>query len=305
MKRALTVIFILFGILMTANGLRAQELQCNVRVTSNKVEGSDKTIYQNLQHAINEFINNTKFTDINFRTAERIECSMLVDVKSREGDYFSADINLALRRPVYKANYNTPLFNYVDRKFFFEYTDGQALDFNPNTYITNITSTLGFYVYLFLGMEFDSFSPNGGDPFFAIAETIANTAPQEAGNENGWNSTGRQNRYAIISEINNQTYQPLRMFMYDYHRRGLDVMAEHPDQGREAIVNALAQLQSVYERNSMCYFLQLLIESKRDEIVQVFSQGEQKIRIEASNIMKRIDPSQSSRYDAMLQNPGY
>lgn len=305
MKRALTFIFILFGILMTANGLKAQELQCNVRVTSNKVEGSDKTIYQNLQNAINEFINNTKFTDINFKTAERIECSMLVDVKSREGDYFSADINLALRRPVYKSNYNTPMFNYIDRKFFFEYTDGQALDFNPNTYISNITSTLGFYVYLFLGMEFDSFSPNGGDPFFDICETIANAAPQEAGNENGWNSTGRQNRYAIISEINNQTYQPLRQFMYDYHRRGLDVMAEHPEQGREAIVSALAQLQSVYERNSMCYFLQLLIESKRDEIVQIFSQGEQKIRIEASNIMKRIDPSQSSRYDAMLQGPGY
>ena len=129
--------------------------------------------------------------------------------------------------------------------------------------------------------------------------------PQEAGNENGWNSTGRQNRYAIISEINNQTYQPLRQFMYDYHRRGLDVMAEHPEQGREAILEALAQLQGVYERNSMCYFLQLLIESKRDEIIQIFSQGEQKIRVEASNIMKRIDPSQSSRYDAMLQNPGY
>ena len=305
MKRALSVILILFGILMTANGLKAQELQCNVRVTSNKVEGSDKTIYQNLQTAINEFINNTKFTDINIKTAERIECSMLVDVKSREGDYFSAEINLALRRPVYKSNYNTPLFNYIDRKFFFEYTDGQALDFNPNTYITNITSALGFYVYLFLGMEFDSFSPNGGDPFFAIAETIANAAPQEAGTENGWNSTGRQNRYAIISEINNQTYQPLRQFMYDYHRRGLDVMAEHPEQGREAILEALAQLQGVYERNSMCYFLQLLIESKRDEIIQIFSQGEQKIRVEASNIMKRIDPSQSSRYDAMLQNPGY
>ena len=305
MKRALSVIFILFGILMTANGLKAQELQCNVRVTSNKVEGSDKTIYQNLQTAINEFINNTKFTDINFKTAERIECSMLVDVKSREGDYFSAEINMALRRPVYKSNYNTPMFNYIDRKFFFEYTDGQTLDFNPNTYISNITSTLGFYVYLFLGMEFDSFSPNGGDPFFDIAETIANAAPQEAGNENGWNSTGRQNRYAIISEINNQTYQPLRQFMYDYHRLGLDVMAEHPEQGREAILNSLNMLRSVYERNSMCYYLQLLIESKRDEIIQVFSQGEQKIRIEASNIMKAIDPSQSSRYDAMLQNQGY
>ena len=305
MKRAFSAILILFGFMIAANGLKAQELQCNLRVSSNKVEGSDKTIYQNLQSAINEFVNNTKFTDINIKQAEKIECSMLVDIKSREGDYFTAEINLGLRRPVYKSNYNTPMFNYIDRKFYFEYTDGQALDFNPNTYITNITSTLGFYAYLFLGLQFDSFSPNGGDPFFDICETIANAAPQEAGNENGWSSTGRQNRYTIINDINNQSNQPLRQFLYMYHRQGLDVMAEHPDQGREAILTSLELLQSVYERNSMCYFLQLLIETKRDEIVQVFSQGEQKIRIEAANIMKNIDPSQSSRYDAMLQGPGY
>ncbi len=304
MKRAATI-FLLFSLVLAFGSLKAQELQCNVRVNSNKVEGSDKTIYQNLQTAITEFVNNTKFTDINIKMAERIECSMLIDIKSREGDYFSADINMALRRPVYKSNYNTPMFNYVDHKFYFEYTDGQTLDFNPNTYISNITSTIGFYVYLFLGMEFDSFSPNGGDPFFAIAETIANAAPQEPGNDNGWSSTGRQNRSALISEINNKTYQPLRQFLYDYHRLGLDVMAEHPDQGRNAILGALNNLQGVYERNSMCYYLQLLVESKRDEIIQVFSQGEQKIRIEASNIMKAIDPSQSARYDAMLQAPSY
>ena len=304
MKRLFATLLILLGCTIGLSSLQAQELQCDVRVSSNKVQGSDKTIYQNLQTSLYEFINNTKFTEINFRQAEKIECSMLVDVTSREGSYFSAEINLALRRPVYKSNYSTPMFNYIDRKFYFEYTDGQTLDFNPTTYLNNITSTIGFYVYLFLGLDFDSFSPNGGDPFFAIAETIANAAPQEAGTENGWSSTGRQNRYAIISDINNSTYQPLRQFMYDYHRRGLDMMAEKPEQGREAILGALANLQSVYERNSMCYFLQLIIETKRDEIIQIFSQGDMKIRTEAANIMKAIDPSQTSRYDTMLQNNG-
>ena len=304
MKRLFATLLILLGCTIGLSSLQAQELQCDVRVSSNKVQGSDKTIYQNLQTSLYEFINNTNFTEINFRQAEKIECSMLVDVTSREGSYFSAEINLALRRPVYKSSYSTPMFNYIDRKFYFEYTDGQALDFNPTTYLNNITSTIGFYVYLFLGLDFDSFSPNGGDPFFAIAETIANAAPQEAGTENGWSSTGRQNRYAIISDINNSTYQPLRQFMYDYHRRGLDMMAEKPEQGREAILGALANLQSVYERNSMCYFLQLIIETKRVEIIQIFSQGYMKIRTEAANIMKAIDPSQTSRYDAMLQNNG-
>ena len=305
MKKSFATLLFALSCLLSINALQAQELQCEVRVSSNKVAGSDKTIYQNLQTSLYEFINNTKFTEINFRQAEKIECSMLIDVTNREGNYFTAEINLALRRPVYKSNYSTPMFNYVDRKFYFESMDGQPLDFNPNTYISNLTSTIGFYVYLFLGLDFDSFSLNGGDPFFAIAETIANAAPQEAGGENGWNSTGRQNRYALISEINNQTYRPLRQFIYEYNRLGLDVMAEKPQQGCEAILNALNNLRSVYERNSMSYFLQLLIESKRDEIIQVFSQGEMKVRTEASNIMKAIDPSQSSRYDAMLQNTGF
>lgn len=306
MKRVLAILFVTFSCLLTFNVLQAQELQCEVRVNSNKVQGSDKTVYQNLQTSLHEFINNTKFTEINFRQSEKIECSMLVDVISRENSNFTAEISLVLRRPVFKSNYNTPMFNYIDRRFYFEYTDGQALDFNPNTYISNITSTIGFYVYLFLGLDFDSFSPNGGEQFFNIAETIAHAAPQpqDPGSENGWSSTGRQNRYAIISDINNASNQPLRQFIYDYHRQGLDVMAEHPDQGREAILNALGNLQSVYERNSMCYFLQLIIESKRDEIIQIFSQGDTKIRTEAANIMKVIDPSQSSRYDEMLQNNG-
>ena len=290
MKKVFATLLAVFAFMLGIAPLQAQELQCDVRVNSNKVQGSDKTIYQNLQTSLYEFINNTKFTEINFRQAEKIECSMLIDVTGREGEYITAEINLALRRPVYKSNYSTPMFNYIDRKFTFEYTEGQALDFNPNTYISNLTSTIGFYVYLFLGLDFDSFSLNGGDYFFDIAETIANAAPQEAGGDNGWSSTGRQNRYAIISDINNSSYQALRQFLYDYHRNGLDIMSEHPEQGREAILNAIANLQSVYERNPMCYFLQLIIESKRDEIIQVFSQGEMKIRTEASNIMKTVDP---------------
>ncbi len=304
MKRIFATMLLALGCLLGFSTMQAQELQCDVRVSSNKVPGTDKTIYQNLQTALYEFINNTKFTEINFRQAEKIECSMLVDINSREGNYFTAEISLALRRPVFKSNYSSPMFNYLDRKFYFEYTDGQTLEFNPNTFISNITSTIGFYVYLFLGLDFDSFSPNGGDPFFAIAETIAHTAPQDPRTENGWSSTGRQNRYAIISDINNPTIQPLRQFIYDYHRQGMDMMAEKPDQAREAMLNAIVQFQNVYEREPMCYFLQLLIESKRDEIIQVFSQGDMKVRTEAANIMKTVDPSQISRYDEMLQNTG-
>lgn len=302
MKKTLIVLFlVLVGI--STLPVKAQELKCEVRVNSTQVEGSDKTVFQSLQTALYEFLNNTKFTDINFRQNEKIECSILVNIKSRDNDYMTGEINIALSRPVYKTNYNSPMFNYIDRKFYFEYMDGQPLDFNPNSY-NPLTSTIAYYVYLLLGLDFDSFSLYGGDPFFAMAESIANSAPQDPGTDNGWNSTGRQNRYTLISDINSQSYRPLRQFIYEYNRLGLDVMSEKPDEGREVILNSLSHLQSVYERNSMCFFLQLLIESKRDEIIQVFSQGSQKEKTLASNTMKAIDPSQSSKYDAILQSPG-
>ena len=300
MRKALSIVLLLLGLAFTA---KAQEMQCDVRVNTAQVSGSDRTIYQNMQTALYDFINNTKFTEINFRQNEKIECSILIDVKSRQNENFNAEISIALRRPVYKSSYNTPMFNYIDRKFNFEYMDGVPLDFNPNSYIMDLTHTVGFYVYLMLGLDFDSFSRNGGTPFYAIAEQIANSAPQNDA-QPGWSNTGRNNRYAIISDINNPSYSALRQFYYDYHRLGLDIMAEQPEQGRESILNALTLLQSVYERNSMCYFLQLIVESKRDEIIQVFSQGNMKLRTEASNIMKTIDASQSSRYDEMLRDKG-
>lgn len=300
MRKLLLILVTVIGLLTTG---KAQELKCDVRVNANQVEGSDRTVYQSMQTSLYEFINNTKFTEINFWQNEKIDCSILVNIKSRENDYFSAEINIALSRPVYKSNYNSPMFNYIDRKVYFEYMDGQPLDFNPNSY-SPLTSTIAYYVYVLLGLDFDSFSPYGGDPFFAMAESIASTAPQDPGTDNGWNSTGRQNRYALINDINNQSYRPLRQFIYEYHRLGMDVMSEKPDEGRETILSSLSHLQNVYERNSMCFFLQLITETKRDEIIQVFSQGNQKEKTMAANIMKAIDPSQSSRYDAILKNPG-
>lgn len=300
MRKLLLILVSVIGLLTTG---KAQELKCDVRVNANQVEGSDRTVYQSMQTSLYEFINNTKFTEINFRQNEKIDCSILVNIKSRENDYFSAEINIALSRPVYKSNYNSPMFNYIDRKVYFEYMDGQPLDFNPNSY-SPLTSTIAYYVYVLLGLDFDSFSPYGGDPFFAMAESIASTAPQDPGTDNGWNSTGRQNRYALINDITNESYRPLRQFFYEYHRLGMDVMSEKTDEGRATILNSLSYLQNVYERNSMCFFLQLITETKRDEIIQVFSQGNQKEKTMATNIMKTIDPSQSSRYDAILKNPG-
>ena len=298
MKR-LSVIAILCMFL--TNMVTAQELQCSIQVNSNQVAGTDKTVFQNLQTALYEFINNTKWTNVNFKTVEKIECSIAITIKERtDANSFSGELNMALRRPCYKASYTTPVLNYVDQKFSFDYTDGQPLDFSLNTHMSDLTSTIAFYVYMFIGLDFDTFSQNGGQPYFEAAQQIVNNA--QSSGQAGWKAfDGNKNRYWMVENLTNNSYAPLRKFMYEYHRLGLDVMSENPDQGRAAILNSLEYLQAVHSTYPTCFFLQLIIEAKRDEIINVFSQGTQQEKTQAANIMKQIDPSQSSRYDGILQ----
>ena len=298
MKR-LSVIAILCMFL--TNMVAAQELQCSIQVNSNQVAGTDKTVFQNLQTALYEFINNTKWTNVNFKTVEKIECSIAITIKERtDSNSFSGELNMALRRPCYKASYTSPVFNYVDQKFSFDYTDGQPLDFSLNTHMSDLTSTIAYYVYMFLGLDFDTFSLNGGQPYFEAAQQIVNNA--QSSGQAGWKAfDGNKNRYWMVENLTNNSYAPLRKFMYEYHRLGLDVMSENPDQGRAAILNSLEYLQAVHSTYPTCFFLQLIIEAKRDEIINVFSQGTQQEKTQAANIMKQIDPSQSSRYDGILQ----
>ena len=300
MKRLLVSI-IAAVCMFLSNMAAAQEMKCDIRINSNQLAGTDKTVFQNLQTALYEFINNTKWTSINFKTAEKIECSIAITLKDRpDANSFSGEINLALRRPCYKASYTTPMLNYLDQKFTFEYTDGQPLDFSLNSHMSDLTSTIAFYVYMFLGLDFDSFSLNGGTPFFEAAQQIVNNA--QSSSQVGWKAfDGNKNRYWMAENMTNNSYAPLHQFLYEYHRLGLDVMSEKPDEGRAAILNSLTYLQTVHKTYPTCFFLQLIVEAKRDEIINVFSQVSQKEKTEAVNIMKEIDPAQSSNYDAILQ----
>lgn len=305
MKRTLITLLALtlalFGTLATTQSVQAQEIKCDIRVNSNKIAGTDKSVFESLQTALYEFINNTKWTNVNFRPAEKIECSMVINIQEKvDATTFQGELNLALKRPTYKSTYSTPLFNYIDTKFPFSYSEGEALDFNPNFYSSSLTSTIAYYIYMFLGFEFDSFSMFGGDEYYKMASNIVSAA-QSTG-ESGWSSNERRNRYVLCEELNNESYKPLRQFLYDYHRLGLDVMSENPTQGRERITGAIAQLEGVYDQYPMCYFLQLLVETKRDEIIQIYTQGIQKEKVLVSEVLKKIDPSQATRYDAILQN---
>lgn len=303
MKTRLIRFVILFVGLFAIQSVKAQEIKCDVRINSNQIAGTDKTVFESLQTALYEFINNTRWTDINFKTNEKIECSIAINIKERTDNNFSGDINMVLRRPTYKATYTTTIFNNIDSHFLFSYMDGEALDFSTTSFNSDLTATIGFYIYMFLGYEFDTFSLYGGENFYKIAENIVNMAQNT--DEAGWVSTkNRQNRYWLCENVTNSVYQPLRQFLYEYHRLGLDVMSEKPEEGRAAITKTLEYLQAIHATYPTCYYLQVILDTKRDEIINVYSQGSQQEKTRVANILKEIDPSQATAYDAILQNNG-
>ena len=279
----------------------AQEFKCEVRVIASKISNVDNSVFVSMKDAIYDFMNNRKWTEINFKEEERIECSvsLLVNEVVEEGVY-TCDLTIAFNRPVYSSSYQTTMLSYNDKNVRVEYTPSTTLDFAENSYMSNLTSVLGFYAYMCLGLDFDSFSLNGGDRFFRSAESVVNSVSSSSGDD-GWNSMGEtKTRYWMVENMTNSRYSKLHDFYYKYHRQGLDVMYKDVKTGRAAIMSALEDLQEVYRERPNLFMLQLVIESKRFEIKNIFSQADKNERTKAMNIMRNIDPSKASEYDEII-----
>ncbi len=297
MKKLLLSFIIL---ILTSRLVDAQEFQCDISVQAPTIEGTDRRVFEALQTSLYEFMNNRKWTNVNIKNLERIECTMMITLRERvSSDEYKGNITVILRRPVYKTSYNSVLLNFIDENFQFRYLESQPLDFNENSFLSNLTSVLGFYAYVMLGLDFDSFSPNGGDPFFQAVENIVNNAQNS--NERGWKAfDGNRNRYWIVENLRNPSYRMLRQFNYQYHRLGLDAMADNPDDGRAAIAESIKYLEQAYRTRSNLLLLQLILDAKRDEIINIFSKGSPQEKTRVVNIMREIDPSNASKYEKIL-----
>ncbi|NJM15391.1 MAG: DUF4835 family protein [Bacteroidales bacterium] len=254
----------------------AQELQCNIQVNSSQVQGTNKQVFETLQTSLYEFVNNRNWTNHVFSPDERIECNILINITDFSGDVFKGDFQVQSRRPVYNSSYNSVMFNFKDNDVKFNYVEYQPLEFNLTTHTSNLTSLVAFYAYIIIGLDYDSFANDGGNPFFENAEKIVQNAQNEP--EKGWrsfDSPSRKNRYWLINQFQDEEYAPLRSFSYRYHRQGLDVMDKKPDQGRSEILESLKLLQEVYRSkpDPFMFLLQVVLDAKRDEIINVFSEG--------------------------------
>jgi hypothetical protein len=278
----------------------AQEFRCSVQITSPQVQGTNRQVFQTLQGAINEFINSRAWTNYKFANAERIECSMLINIQELVGsDQFKGTLQIQVRRPVFNSSYNTVLLNYVDNDLDFKYVEFQPLEFSETSHLSNLTSILAYYLNIILGMDFDSFALRGGTEFFQRAEKIVNNA--QNAQERGWRSgesTSRRNRYWLINNILDEDYAPVREFVYKYHRMGLDLLYDKLVEGRTTAGESLVLLQDVYKNrpDPFMYFLQVILDAKSDEFVSLFQEATDEEKRRVLLILNMIDPTHTEKY---------
>jgi hypothetical protein len=283
----------------------AQELNCNVQVVTQQIQGSNKQIFRTLQTSIHEFMNNRTWTNHAYLPNERIECNILINLTEQvSGDQFRGTIQVQSRRPVYNTTYNTTVLNFLDNNLEFRYVEFQPLEFDPTQHLSNLTSILAYYAYVILGFDYDTFSTEGGTEFLQMAEAIVMNAQNAP--ERGWKAfdgSGNRNRYWLIQNILDDNYRPVRQFLYTYHRQGLDILENDVNTARNQIEESLVFLRTVHRNkpDPYLFLLQLIFDAKTDEFVNIFSDAFPDMKNRVVQILKEIDPANIKKYDEIIQ----
>lgn len=290
MHKILVLLAILFSTVVFS-----QELNCTVNVIAQQTGNDNNVVFKTLEKQLNEFINNTQWTEKSYSPEERINCSMVINVSSYENDRFIATLQVSSSRPIYNSTYSSPVYNYNDRDFNFQYLEFQNLVYNPLQFESNLISVLSFHVFMILGMDADSFALNGGDEFFAQAQTIANYSQQLNGQ--GWKlEDGLQSRFALIDNLLSPTFKEIRSTMYSYHIEGLDIMADNSKKGKSQVISTLSQLQKIHRRRPNSYLLRVFFDAKSDELMDILSGGPSVNITDAVDILNKIAPMHSQKW---------
>lgn len=291
--------FLLLGLVSLRTPLQAQELNAQVEILSPQLPHTNKRVLDVLQRIMSDFLNNRSWTGQAVMPQERINCSFVITVNAWDGmSEFTAQAQIVSMRPVYNTNYASPVLNMTDVDFNFSYTEGEIMDYSDQQFSNNLTSLLAFYAYVIIGMDADTFSPEGGTPFFTKAQAVVNNAQNTS--YSGWRFMDSDaNRYWLVANLHDRRFLPLRQFSYVYSRLGLDMLAESPDAARKQIVEALESLRSVDRMASGSVLDQLIFTAKSSEFVGVLSGLNPQQRLQAYNFLTEIDPSNDQKYQAL------
>lgn len=298
------IVFLIAVLFVGSNIMLAQELNCQVTVQSNPaldVTTTEKEVFKEIEQAIFDLVNETSWTRDKFEVEERINCNFQLSIVEIAGNSFKATMQIQATRPVYNTTYNTTLFNYLDEDVYFTFRRGAKLIYSDNQYTENLTSILAFYANYILGLDGDSFALKGGSPYFTKAQNVVSLA--QASMTPGWKSDdkGRKNRFWLIDNTLHELFNPLRECFYDYHRKGLDKMYDNPNVARDEIKMALDKLISVNSARPGSINLLIFIRSKRDELMGIYKEAERKQQTDVVNTLKRVDPTNSSKYQEIIQ----
>lgn len=283
--------------------LQAQELNINVKINTLKLQTADPRIFQTLEGAITEFMNNQKWTEDEYEQEERINANLVLTIQEEISvTSFKAELAVQASRPVYGSEYETPLFNHIDKNVTFYYEQYQPLQFSKNRFNDNLSSLLAFYAYMILGFDYDSFAPFGGDAHFQLAQDIVNNVPEgEADVYPGWRplNSNNRNRYWLAENMLSPRVRPFRQAWYDYHRQGLDVASGNVATGRAVIAACMDQLQLVDKDYPNSMIIQVFTDTKSQEIVDIFTNGTIQEQNKVIQIMSRLDAVNAAKYRGM------
>lgn len=296
--------FILIILLICPLLISSQELNCQVTVVTDaklEVTSVEQEIFKQLEQTIFEMMNNTQWTKDVFAVEERINCVLQLQIKSipSPGSY-SGSIQIQSTRPAFNSSYNTTLFNFLDNDLAFAFSRNSILIYAPNQYRDNLTSILAFYAYFIIGMDYDSFSLKGGTKYFNEAQQIVLLA--QSSNAPGWKSkeSGKRNRFWLVDNILHQLFEPLRECIYQYHRNGIDKLFENKVEGRKAIYKSIDLLTSVVRSRPNSINTQNFVQAKSNELKNLSIDADNQEKIKMVNLLKKIDPSNSSKYQEIL-----
>lgn len=298
MKLILSLIFSILGFSV----LQAQELNCRVEVNAAQLEGSNKSIFETLQTAINEYVNTTRWTQAQFSPNEKIECTLLFTISKYDESTGTMEGTLQVQssRPVYNSSYLTTLINFKDNNIAFTYTEGEPLLYSETSMESQLTQILNFYIYLILAVDFDSFSPRGGDQFFERLETIVHQG--QSSGETGWKAfEDTKNRAAVLASFTDPSTRTIRDLYYTYHLQGLDQMSVSLDKGRKTIDGTLDILNDVFKVAPMSVGLSMFKDAKLDELVNIYSKAPADEREHAYQLLSPMFPTEQTRLEKIKQ----
>jgi len=274
----------------------AQELNCQITIDTQQINQTNQQIFKTLERSLNDFVNKTQWTNKKFAATERINCSMVINVSEYNSDEFVATIQVQSSRPIYNSSFESPVFNFNDRQFRFIYQEFQPIVYNPNAFTSNLVSVIAYYVYVILGIDADTFALRGGSNYYAQAQQIVNLSQTSA--FLGWKEAdGNRTRWTLLDNMLNNTHKEYRTVMYNYHRVGLDVMADDARAGKQAISSTMEIFKALNNRRPNSFLLQTFFDAKAEEIERIFSGGPKINIVRLVETLNKVAPFHATKWE--------